>query len=81
MQFNRVRLEVEREELEIRTGSADVKRKLAMLIREGDLVLEDRRELEPHEEVEVLAGYEEPEEGVPTERLKVLRVKRVEFVG
>ena len=81
MQFNRVRLEVEREELEIRIGSANVKRKLAMLIREGDLVLEERRELEPHEEVEVLVGYVEPEEGVPTERLKVLRVKRVEFVG
>ncbi|WP_457620119.1 hypothetical protein [Methanopyrus sp.] len=81
MQFNRVRLEVERKELEIRVGSADVKRKLAMLIREGDLVLEERRELEPHEEIEVLVGYEEPEEGVPTERLKVLRVKRVEFVG
>jgi len=82
VQFNRVRIEGPTRELEVRIGSVRVERKFAMLLREGDLVLEEcGREFEPHEEVKVVSDYEEPEENVPTERVKVIEVERVELLG
>jgi hypothetical protein len=82
VQFNRVRVEGPIRELEVRIGSVEVERKFAMLLREGDLILEEcGREFEPHEEVKVVSGYREPEENAPTERVRVIRVERVEFLG
>ncbi len=83
MHFSRVRLSGSEVEVEARIGGVETERKFAMLVREGDMVLgvEDGESLRPHDEVEVVKDVQEPVEGAPRERIKVLKVEEVSYEG
>ncbi|NPB02028.1 MAG: hypothetical protein GXO28_03865 [Methanopyri archaeon] len=83
MHFSRVRLSGSEVEIEARAGGVEVERKFAMLVREGELVLdaEDGDAFRPHDEVKVIVNVEEPVEGAPTERVKALKVREVSYEG
>ncbi len=81
MHFSQVRLSGSEVKIEARAGGVEIERKFAMLVREGELVLDakDGDAFRPHDEVKVVVNIEEPIEGAPTESVKALKVREVSY--